>query len=147
MSRWLAHVYFHHARWFRVTTSPYYGAIRNRHLGKRGFTMTAPEPADGPLPPTSQVVRILSEFLEDLEAGAPVDPEELAAQCPELAEPLKGCLASLKFLQEAVSEQSGTRRPGNMNAPAGHDHLSELGRFGDFRLIREVGRGGMGIVY
>src|SRR5690348_7803443 len=88
---------------------------------KRGLHMNAPEPADGPLPPTSQVVRILTEFLEDLEAGASVDPDELAAQCPELAEPLRGCLASLKFLQEAASEHGSTRRPGNMNAAAGHD--------------------------
>jgi serine/threonine protein kinase/tetratricopeptide (TPR) repeat protein len=109
--------------------------------------MNAPEPADGSLPPTSQVVRILTEYLEDLEAGASVDADELAAQCPELAEPLKGCLASLKFLQEAASEHDNGRRPNNVEPPAGHDHLADLGRFGDFRLVREVGRGGMGIVY
>jgi serine/threonine protein kinase/Flp pilus assembly protein TadD len=119
--------------------------------------MTGPEPADGSLQPTSKVVRILTEYLEDLEAGATVDPEELVAECPELAEPLKGCLTSLKFLQEAVSEQQS----GDRNQASAVSHLIDapiltpdsrpltpgLGRFGDFRLVREVGRGGMGIVY
>jgi serine/threonine protein kinase len=89
----------------------------------------------------------LTEYLEELEAGGSLDPEELAAQCPELAEPLKGCFESLKFLQEAVSEQSRGRFPGKADAPTGKDPLSELGHFGDFRLLREVGRGGMGVVY
>jgi hypothetical protein len=108
--------------------------------------MTAPEPADGSLPPNSKVVRILTEYLEELEAGASPSPEELAALCPELAEPLLGCLTSLKFLQEAVGAP-GTTSPIEMDSPPAKEDLSELGRFGDFRLVREVGRGGMGIVY
>jgi tetratricopeptide (TPR) repeat protein len=96
------------------------------------------------LKPTSEVICILEEYLEELEAGARLNPEELAARCPELAEPLKACLASLEFLQDAALSLRGSGQAGQ---PAAAESLAELGRLGDFHLLREVGRGGMGVVY
>jgi serine/threonine protein kinase/Flp pilus assembly protein TadD len=95
------------------------------------------------LEPTSEVIRILEVYLEELEAGARPDPEKLAARCPELAEPLKACLASLDFLQDAAL---GLRGPGQTGQAAA-EVVPELRRLGDFHLLREVGRGGMGVVY
>jgi hypothetical protein len=106
--------------------------------------MTLPVPVKEALEPTSEVIRILEEYLEELEAGARLNPEEVAARCPELAEPLRACLASLAFLQDAAQSLRGPGQPG---LPAAADNLAELGRLGDFRLVREVGRGGMGVVY
>jgi serine/threonine protein kinase/Flp pilus assembly protein TadD len=106
--------------------------------------MTPPVPADAALEPTSEVIRILEEYLDDLQAGARPDPDELAAHCPELAGPLKACLASLEFLQDAALSMRGREQPVPLAAA---DNPSELGRLGDFLLLRELGRGGMGVVY
>jgi serine/threonine protein kinase/Flp pilus assembly protein TadD len=106
--------------------------------------MTAVVPFSVVLEPTPEVISILEEFLAELEVGARPNPEELAARCPEMAEPLKACLASLAFLHDAAPSLRGGERS---EQPAATENLTELGRLGDFRLVREVGRGGMGVVF
>src|SRR5262245_59388108 len=90
------------------------------------------------------VLRILEEYLAQLERGAAIAPEELLARHPEHAAALHEYLASLDFLHRAAlnlrSAPEAPRQP--VAAPA-----EELGQLGDFRLVREIGRGGMGIVY
>jgi hypothetical protein len=106
--------------------------------------MTPVVPVSVVLEPTPEVISILEEYLAELEAGARPNPEELVARCPEMAEPLKACLASLEFLRDAALSLRGSGRP---EQPAALENLSELGQLGDFHLVREVGRGGMGVVY
>ena len=85
---------------------------------------------DGSAEPGSVLVRLMEECLVKLEAGEVVDRDALVAANPELAEQLDACLASLRFIHRAVQPGEGL--------PA---------RLGDFRIIREIGRGGMGVVY
>ncbi len=106
--------------------------------------MTAPAHAEEALEPTSEVISILEEFLTKLEAGARLSPADLAGRCPELAEPLKACLASLEFLHDAGVSLRDSVHPG---LPAVTECPSEPRRVGDFQLVREIGRGGMGVVY
>jgi serine/threonine protein kinase/Flp pilus assembly protein TadD len=106
--------------------------------------MTVAVPGSVALEPTSQVISILEEFLAELEVGASPNPEELAARCPEMAEPLKACLGILQLLQDAAPSLRGS---GRCAQPAALEHLPELAPLGDFRLLREIGRGGMGVVY
>jgi serine/threonine protein kinase/Tfp pilus assembly protein PilF len=106
--------------------------------------MTPPVPAPPKLEPNSQVLRILEGYLEGLEHGRHLHPDELVAQHPELAEPLRACLASLEVLHDAaLSLRGGGPPPPEPPAEAAPD----WGCLGDFRLLREVGRGGMGVVY
>ena len=106
--------------------------------------MTAVVSVPVALEPTPEVIGILEEYLAELEAGARPNPEELVARCPEKAEPLKACLAILDVLRDAAPSLRGSGRP---EQPAALENLSELGQLGDFCLVREVGRGGMGVVY
>ncbi len=59
-------------------------------------------PASVVLEPTPLVISILEEYLAELEAGAQPYLEELVARCPEMAEPLKACPASLKLINEGI---------------------------------------------
>lgn len=79
---------------------------------------------------TVHLARILEVYLAELEAGRNPDRARLLAEHPDLADSLAEALAGLEFIHRAgVSERS---------LPA---------QLGDFRVIREVGRGGMGVVY
>ena len=88
----------------------------------------------------------LFEFLEDLtrriEAGEPVDIEQVARENPVWADDIRELLPALQGLAELGLDASGESdsRAGNAYSRAGKT-------YGDFRIIREIGRGGMGIVY
>jgi serine/threonine protein kinase len=94
--------------------------------------------------PSTPAMRVLQDYLAELERGVPPRPEELLAQHPELAEQLKEYLASLEFLHGAALNFHRSDQPQNPVSPA---EPLEFGELGDFRLLREIGRGGMGVVY
>jgi outer membrane protein assembly factor BamB len=98
---------------------------------------TQPPPADpqatgayGPTESALALAQILDQYLADLQAGRAPDASALLAAHPELADQLRQCLSGIDFVHR-VSHANG-------ETPA---------RLGDFRIVREVGRGGMGVVY
>src|SRR5262249_35330423 len=95
----------------------------------------APARADVSL--ESLVARVADEFLARRARGERPGVEEYAARHPQAAHLLRKVLASLEILGASASPGGAT--PG-ADRPA-------PGTLGDFRLIREVGRGGMGVVY
>src|SRR5579885_2276819 len=80
------------------------------------------------------LAQITDEFLERLNAGELPNVEDYAQRYPHLADVLRQVLPALRVL----------RQPSSAETPA-HGHIT--GVLGDFRILREVGRGGMGIVY
>ncbi|MBN2474358.1 MAG: serine/threonine protein kinase [Pirellulales bacterium] len=88
-----------------------------------------------------RLAQILEDYLVELEQGTVPDAESLIREHPDLAEPLRAYLQSLDYLRRAAA---GFDSPeGGSLTPAG---LPD-GRLGDFTILREIGRGGMGIVY
>ncbi|MBI3468913.1 MAG: protein kinase [Planctomycetes bacterium] len=85
----------------------------------------------------SRLLSAVDEYLAALEAGAPPDRDDFLARHADIAQELAGCLDGLAFV---LTPQLGE----TSSAESTHGRLTTLG---DFRLLREIGRGGMGIVY
>lgn len=93
-----------------------------------------------------QVVELVEQYISALEAGNTPDRESVLARYPELAEDLAACLDGLEIVLHVapqVSRQS-VRDDASEPAPYGSEPSRTLG---EFRLLREIGRGGMGVVY
>jgi WD40 repeat protein/serine/threonine protein kinase len=93
---------------------------------------------------TARVIPILEEFLAELERGGRPRPEDLLARHPDLAAVLEAYLERLEVLHLAALNLREAPVPVE---PAAGRESAALGQLGDFRLVREVGRGGMGVVY
>lgn len=96
-----------------------------------------------PLSPSleARLGEVLEQYADQLDQGAAPGDEELLAQHPDLAEALEAHLPSLRLLQ-----RMGTEIRANVDGETGLSDLPPK-ELGDYRLIRQVGRGGMGIVY
>ncbi len=77
-----------------------------------------------------------------LEAGGTPDIEALAARHPALAEQVRQLVPALVALHQLG--QGAASAGGGLALAAPPEGLGQLG---DFRILREVGRGGMGVVY
>jgi tetratricopeptide (TPR) repeat protein len=104
---------------------------------------------------TGADLRALADIVEQvtrrLEAGEALDLEACARQFPEHARELKSLLPALKVFA-AGSRSRAQRAPGGAGTSDGTRSRPLEGpplalRLGDYRILREVGRGGMGIVY
>ncbi|MCY2992747.1 MAG: tetratricopeptide repeat protein [Planctomycetota bacterium] len=90
------------------------------------------------------LTEILDRYLSALENGVPPPPEEILAQHPDLAGPLRLYLDRLDALHDVAAGFVG---PASL-VPAGTaPHQDEGKRLGDYVLLREIGHGGMGVVY
>ncbi len=83
------------------------------------------------------VAVVTDEFQERRERGEEPDPEEYAARHPQAAVVIRRVLSRFQ-----IHPRGGIVPPADPDTLPG-DH----GVLGDFRIIREVGRGGMGVVY
>ncbi len=103
-------------------------------------TMMQPEHGT---PIANSATQALDEYLAAAEVGTAPPREEFLARYPALADDLDACLAALAFIGRAAD---GPRALAAGLAKAQPPEQA-IGQLGDFRLIREVGRGGMGVVY
>src|SRR5438105_72812 len=85
---------------------------------------------------------VADEVSACLKAGREPDAEALASRHPELSKQIRELLPALVTLHQLGHEAPFS---GGLAAAAGE--VAALGQLGDFRLICELGRGGMGVVY
>jgi hypothetical protein len=86
----------------------------------------------------SLVAKVADEFMARQKRGERPAIEEYASRYPNAADVLRKVLAALELLNLS---QSAAAEPGALPSEA------LPGLLGDFRIVREIGRGGIGIVY
>mgnify|MGYP005832610453 CR=1 FL=1 len=91
-----------------------------------------------------RVVQAAEAYLRALEAGEAPDQKEFLARYPGLEEEIGACLEGLEFLRRAVGQMQGEE---NVAEPESSSFAVSGRMLAGFRLIRRVGRGGMGVVY
>src|SRR5262249_35020861 len=91
-----------------------------------------------------RVIRAVEEYLAALEAGGGPDPREFLSRYSEIAAERADGLDALEFVR-AAGPGVCADRPGG-DAPERSAAMPPAA-LGDFRILREVGRGGMGVVY
>ncbi|MEX2186225.1 MAG: serine/threonine-protein kinase [Pirellulales bacterium] len=87
---------------------------------------------------------VLDRYLSSLDEAVPIDRAALLGEHPDLAEPLAAYLDRLDELHDAAAGFAGGDRDVSAEAAASVDGEKQIG---DFKLVREIGRGGMGVVY
>ncbi len=93
------------------------------------------------------LAELVEGYLARLQAGEAIDPNAFVAEHPEHAERLARLLPALELMDDlrrsSIHPGSGlSLTPVLMEAPG-----VAPGLLGDFQIVCEVGRGGMGVVY
>ena len=85
--------------------------------------------------------QVATEFFERLARGETPDIDEYVQRYPEIAQLIRQALPALQMVSDSMAEVSGS--------PQLLGSVSEKyeKRLGDFRILHELGRGGMGVVY
>src|SRR4051812_28509233 len=88
-----------------------------------------------------RLISAVKEYMALLEAGVHPSRHDFLARYPDIAAELSTCLDGLAFVHSAAAQMQGP-------PPANSDEESATAKpLGDFKLLHEIGRGGMGVVY
>ena len=94
--------------------------------------------------PDPELDRLVEELIQRFQAGELLHFDEIARDYPHYADRLQQLWPSLTALTAMGQRESSADTPDGSNVP----HVSLCNqKIGDFRILREVGCGGMGVVY
>jgi serine/threonine protein kinase/lipoprotein NlpI len=86
----------------------------------------------------SLLADVVDEITQQLNAGECVSIDEYLTRYPEIADPLARVFETLTLVRQPVVDSKAI--DSSIDSPL-------QGKLGDFRILREIGRGGMGVVY
>jgi WD40 repeat protein/serine/threonine protein kinase len=87
--------------------------------------------------------QIADEFVEAFRQGQRPSVEEFARRYPAHADEIRDMLPALVLMEQAKSADDSSGQRHRARAPV----VAPLQQLGDYLILREVGRGGMGVVY
>ena len=90
-----------------------------------------------------RVIAALEVYLEAHRAGHPWSREDFLARHPEIAAELGECLTGLEFIQTVAPHLADAQ----LSSAELSDEIPPSAQLGEYRILREIGRGGMGVVY
>jgi serine/threonine protein kinase len=111
---------------------------RRPDVGPQGCADAAEDP---------RVFQAVQEYLAALEGGARPNRSAFLARNPDIASAVAECLDALEFVQSAVPRLERPAPMPGIDHPAASPVIDTAQPLGDFLIRREIGRGGMGIVY
>ena len=92
-----------------------------------------------------EVERLAEEFLDRRRRGEQASISEYASRHPEMAEEIREFFPTVLALEDLVSEPIAGAPLSAL--PLAREPPSTLEQLGEYRILRELGRGGMGVVY
>ena len=91
-----------------------------------------------------RLVRIVEEYRALLEGGQKPERALFLDRYPDLADSLNDCFDGLEFVFNVAPDM---RDPGSSRRESSEPAATLAVPLGDYKIIREIGRGGMGVVY
>jgi serine/threonine protein kinase len=96
------------------------------------------------IPDDPHLIDAVQEYLKLLEQGVAPSRADFLRRYPDISEALAQCLDGLELVYKPALRSNPTS---DKLAIGGHDDGLPANPLGDFQIVREIGRGGMGVVY
>jgi serine/threonine protein kinase len=93
-----------------------------------------------------RLLQAVQEYMDELEVGRRPSRQDFMRRYPDLAQALARCLDGLDLVHQAAAREKASS-PGGVALGARPAESLTATPIGDFQIVREIGRGGMGIVY